>query len=483
MAVNIKLKHSSVDSKAPVAADLENGEVALNINANSPAAYIKDSNGDIVKLAGAGSVTDETNVKKAGDNMTGDLTLGTDKITLDATAGSITAAGIITSDTRLITGGNPNGGTADGCRFDSIGAAKFSRTNGASAVIEAYTTGDSQLKAGINADGSATFAGDILSTSTGPSFLAAISSTVTTADNYAYLTRGQVVVQRQDGANCFVGSQAGTITSQIGADGSATFASNVDVGDSVDSSADWTGAGATIYSAGVIYAGRSGVGNVFVGRQSGTSTNTSSISADGSAEFVGNVNVGDYNAAEGVQINAQGCYFANRSDAAETLYVGQQNATVTSQIFADGTASFAGSVSCGQVAATYVTVTSAAGSGSRPAYFDSSGGLSVSSSDRNLKTGITTLSSQVDAVKALNPVSFNWIDSERFGAGLEIGFIAQEVEEVIPEVVRSSNDGILSVDYAKLTATLTSALQTALTRIETLETEVQALKAIKATKK
>ena len=62
--------------KAPVAADLLEGEVALNINANSPAAYIKDSNGDIVKLAGAGSVTDEASVKKAGDNMTGDLTLG-----------------------------------------------------------------------------------------------------------------------------------------------------------------------------------------------------------------------------------------------------------------------------------------------------------------------------------------------------------------------------------------------------------------------
>jgi hypothetical protein len=76
MAVNIKLKHSSVDGKAPVAADLENGELALNINENSPAAYIKDSNGDIVQLAGAGSVTDEASVKKAGDNMTGDLTIG-----------------------------------------------------------------------------------------------------------------------------------------------------------------------------------------------------------------------------------------------------------------------------------------------------------------------------------------------------------------------------------------------------------------------
>jgi hypothetical protein len=111
MAVNIKLKHSSVDGKAPIAADLENGELALNINENSPAAYIKDSNGDIVKLAGAGSVTDDDAVKKseiASQNMVGDLTLGTDNIELDAADGSARfGAGNITitngSNTKVFT--------------------------------------------------------------------------------------------------------------------------------------------------------------------------------------------------------------------------------------------------------------------------------------------------------------------------------------------------------------------------------------------
>jgi len=82
----------------------------------------------------------------------------------------------------------------------------------------------------------------------------------------------------------------------------------------------------------------------------------------------------------------------------------------------------------------------------------------------------------VETVKALNPVSFNWINKERLGTGLEIGFIAQEVETVVPEVVRANADGTLALDYSKLTATLTSALQEALTRIEALEAEVQALK-------
>ncbi|AIX42454.1 tail fiber [Synechococcus phage ACG-2014f] len=129
----------------------------------------------------------------------------------------------------------------------------------------------------------------------------------------------------------------------------------------------------------------------------------------------------------------------------------------------------------GQVRCTNVITSSAlAGSGTRPLYVDSSGGLTISSSDRSLKTNITTLPDQIQVVKALNPVSFNWIEKERLGAGLEIGFIAQEVEEIVPEVVRSTA-GILSVDYAKLTATLTSALQAALTRIEALEAKVQSL--------
>ena len=56
MSISIKLKHSSVLNKTPTAGDLTEGELALNINTGSPAAYIKDSAGSIVKLAGAGAI-------------------------------------------------------------------------------------------------------------------------------------------------------------------------------------------------------------------------------------------------------------------------------------------------------------------------------------------------------------------------------------------------------------------------------------------
>ena len=66
MSVKIKLKHSAVNGKAPLPSDLDSGELALNTNAASPAAYIKDSAGNIVKLAGTGAIggTDATTTAK-----------------------------------------------------------------------------------------------------------------------------------------------------------------------------------------------------------------------------------------------------------------------------------------------------------------------------------------------------------------------------------------------------------------------------------
>ena len=52
MSVKIKLKHSATLNKAPQPGDLVDGELALNINAGSPAAYLKDSTGTIVKVGG-----------------------------------------------------------------------------------------------------------------------------------------------------------------------------------------------------------------------------------------------------------------------------------------------------------------------------------------------------------------------------------------------------------------------------------------------
>ena len=208
------------------------------------------------------------------------------------------------------------------------------------------------------------------------------------------------------------------------------------------------------------------------------------VVASGSATVSGVVQTDSYFYNQNANTAVAGMYLLNNSGAARSdnaLYISKDNTTANRALSLnyDGSAEFGGSNiflnADGQVFCSNVITSSAlAGSGTRALYADSSGGLTIQSSDRRLKRNITTLPDQIQVVKALNPVSFNWIEKERLGAGLEIGFIAQEVEEIVPEVVRSTA-GILSVDYAKLTATLTSALQTALTRIEALEAKVQSL--------
>ena len=113
----------------------------------------------------------------------------------------------------------------------------------------------------------------------------------------------------------------------------------------------------------------------------------------------------------------------------------------------------------------------------------STGGLSANTagtiirttSDGTLKENVTPIGSQYETVKALNPVTYTWIDTDFMGDQTELGFIAQDVQPHIPEVISTNGDGKLSLDYQKLTATLTKALQEAIAKIETLETKVAAL--------
>jgi hypothetical protein len=79
-------------------------------------------------------------------------------------------------------------------------------------------------------------------------------------------------------------------------------------------------------------------------------------------------------------------------------------------------------------------------------------------SDGRLKQNIKNLDGQksLDAIKKLNPVEFNWIESGNAG----IGFIAQDVEKVFPEFVGIDGEsGMLAVKYGNIVAPLVAAVQ------------------------
>ena len=85
-------------------------------------------------------------------------------------------------------------------------------------------------------------------------------------------------------------------------------------------------------------------------------------------------------------------------------------------------------------------------------------------SDRSLKRDIQTIEHAVDLVKSLRGVTFEMINTGQQG----IGVIAQEVQDVVPQVVQDNN-GILSVAYGNLVGVLIEAVKELAARLETLE--------------
>ena len=91
----------------------------------------------------------------------------------------------------------------------------------------------------------------------------------------------------------------------------------------------------------------------------------------------------------------------------------------------------------------------------------------------DLKENIQDITYGLDTVKLLKPRKFDWKDSPADDKA-EIGFIAQEVESIIPEIIsesRSDDEGtsIKGMNYGALTSVLVKAIQELEARVKELE--------------
>jgi hypothetical protein len=86
-------------------------------------------------------------------------------------------------------------------------------------------------------------------------------------------------------------------------------------------------------------------------------------------------------------------------------------------------------------------------------------------SDERLKTDISTIDYALDKLKQLRGVTYRRKETLHPGMGV----IAQEVRDVIPEVVHVGSDGILSVAYGNLVGLLIEAVKELEARVEELE--------------
>ena len=94
-----------------------------------------------------------------------------------------------------------------------------------------------------------------------------------------------------------------------------------------------------------------------------------------------------------------------------------------------------------------------------------------STSDIKLKENVKTIENSLDKVLKLRGVEFDWKETK----DRAIGVIAQEVEEVIPELVHETND-TKTVSYGNITAVLIEAIKEQNEIINNMKKEIEELK-------
>jgi len=97
-----------------------------------------------------------------------------------------------------------------------------------------------------------------------------------------------------------------------------------------------------------------------------------------------------------------------------------------------------------------------------PLATDVNGKIVAGASDSRLKTNVKVLDSALDKVKSLRGVSYEWTEDSNMGSGVKkYGLIAQEVQKVIPDMVRerSKGDGMLALSYTEIVPWLIEAIK------------------------
>jgi trimeric autotransporter adhesin len=106
-------------------------------------------------------------------------------------------------------------------------------------------------------------------------------------------------------------------------------------------------------------------------------------------------------------------------------------------------------------------------------------GTLTQSSDVRLKTNVQSLdaSTSLAAINSLTPVAYDWLDPNK-GGTRQYGFIAQQVQQVFPNLVSTTSatsltpDGTLGLNYLGLIAPLVEAVQSLSSQLASLEATV-----------
>jgi hypothetical protein len=112
--------------------------------------------------------------------------------------------------------------------------------------------------------------------------------------------------------------------------------------------------------------------------------------------------------------------------------------------------------------------------------FAGTGLVGTCSSDLRLKTNVQPFGRVLDSVSRLKPVHFTWRASEfpayHFGDGMNAGLIAQDVEQVFPELVQTDERGFKTVNYTELPYLTLAAVKELKAENDALKADARALR-------
>ena len=104
---------------------------------------------------------------------------------------------------------------------------------------------------------------------------------------------------------------------------------------------------------------------------------------------------------------------------------------------------------------------------------DADGDLYNGASDVNLKNNIEPITYGLNEVLKIKPVEFYWNKEKYNYSGYKtIGFIAQDLMDIIPNAATVSGDGNMQIEYTAIIATLTKAIQEQQALIKALEQRI-----------
>ena len=101
-------------------------------------------------------------------------------------------------------------------------------------------------------------------------------------------------------------------------------------------------------------------------------------------------------------------------------------------------------------------------------------------SDSSLKKNIMPIKNALSLIKDLQGVRYQYkeVDTINVDEDYRLGFIAQEVEKVVPEVVKTMQDGKKAITYTDLIALLVEGTKEQQEKIDQQQTEISALQTI-----